>query len=74
MTPDRRIGRRTMRLSGALCLAGSLGPVLGDMRIQYAGIAGYAGVFPIACLLLARVFALSESSSVTEAVRNSNIA
>jgi hypothetical protein len=48
--------RRTLRLAGGLCVAGTLGPALGDLRFQYLGIAGYAGVFPVACALLARWF------------------
>ncbi len=49
--------RRTMRVSGMLCLAGALGPASGDLRLQYLGIAGYAAVFPVVCVLLARWFA-----------------
>ena len=48
--------RRTLRLAGGLCVAGTLGPALGDLRFQYLGIVGYAGVFPVACALLARWF------------------
>jgi hypothetical protein len=55
--------RRTMRLSGVLCVTGLLGPALGDLRLQYLGILGYAGVFPIVCLLLNRLFARSDSVS-----------
>jgi hypothetical protein len=42
--------------SGTLCVAGALGPALGDLRIQWVGVAGYAFVFPVACLLLAILF------------------
>jgi hypothetical protein len=46
-----------MILSGTLCVAGLLGPALGDLRFQVLGILGYAGVFPVICLLLAVLFA-----------------
>jgi hypothetical protein len=49
--------RRVLRVSGALCVAGLLGPALGDLRFQVLAIAGYAGLFPIACLMMAVVFA-----------------
>jgi hypothetical protein len=45
--------RVVMTISGALCLAGTLGPILGDLRLQYMGIAGYAGGLPLVCVLLA---------------------
>lgn len=48
--------RRALNLAGVLCLAGTVGPVIGDMRLQYVGVAGYAGVFPVASFLLARLF------------------
>lgn len=49
--------RVCMILSGALCLAGLLGPALGDLQFQVLGILGYAGIFPVICLLLAILFA-----------------
>jgi len=52
----RKAARWTMRASGILCVVGTLGPALGDLRIQVLAIAGYAFVFPAACFLLARVF------------------
>ena len=42
--------------SGALALAGLSGVVAGNMQLRNIGIAGYAGVFPVAALLLAIVF------------------
>jgi hypothetical protein len=42
--------------SGALCLAGLVGPAIGDLKWRGIGIFGYAVVFPITCLLLSRVF------------------
>ena len=44
--------RRTMFLSGTLCLAGVLGPALGDLRLQCLAIAGYAVGFPVTCALM----------------------
>ena len=43
-------------VSGTLALAGLSGLVAGDMQLRNIGIAGYAGVFPIAALLLAILF------------------
>lgn len=48
--------RVSMTAAGTLCLAGSLGPASGHLRIQYLGIAGYAFVLPIACALVALFF------------------
>jgi hypothetical protein len=42
--------------SGALSLAGLSGVVVGDMQLRMIGVVGYAGVFPIAALLLAILF------------------
>lgn len=52
-----RAARIALTACGALCLAGIAGPVLGNMRIQLIGVFGYAVVLPLACLLLARLFA-----------------
>jgi hypothetical protein len=49
--------RAGMILGGTLCLAGTLGPLLGRMRLQVLGIAGYAFVLPAVCALLAVLFA-----------------
>ena len=48
--------RRAFLLSGVLALAGTVGPLVGDMRLQRIGIVGYAGVLPVAFFLLARYF------------------
>jgi hypothetical protein len=47
-------------LSGILCVAGTLGPALGDLRFQLLGITGYAALFPVVCLLLAILFGRAE--------------
>jgi len=54
--PEIRRVRRAFRVAGALCLAGTVGPVLGDMRLQRLGIVGYAVVLPLAFFWLARLF------------------
>ena len=53
--PDRYV-RRGLLLSGALCLAGTIGPMVGDMRLQRIGVFGYAAVLPVVCFMLARLF------------------
>jgi hypothetical protein len=57
--PERRV-RRALSICGVLCLAGTVGPVVGNMRLQLVGVAGYAGVLPVASFLLARLFWRSE--------------
>jgi hypothetical protein len=48
--------RVLMITSGVLSLAGLSGVFIGDMRLRSIGIVGYAGVFPIAAVLLAILF------------------
>lgn len=48
--------RVSTMLSGALCVVGFLGPLLGDMRLQFLAISGYAVGLPVACALLAILF------------------
>ncbi len=43
-------------VSGALALGGLSGVVAGDMRLRMIGVVGYAGVFPVAALLMAVLF------------------
>lgn len=45
--------RALFRLSGALAAAGLAGILLSDMQVRNIGIIGYAGIFPVAALLLA---------------------
>jgi hypothetical protein len=52
---ERRV-RGGLLLGGVLCLAGGVGPLVGNMRLQLIGVAGYAGVLPVVCLLLAVLF------------------
>lgn len=49
-----------MIVSGVLSFAGLIGPIVGDMQIRNIGILGYAGAFPIICLLLVKVFSQVE--------------
>ena len=51
--------RRALLTCGVLCLAGTVGPAVGNMRVQLVGVVGYAGVLPIVSFLLARRFARS---------------
>jgi hypothetical protein len=53
--PESRV-RAGLRISGALCVAGIVGPVVGHMRLQLVGVLGYAGVLPVVCFMLARLF------------------
>lgn len=51
----RRV-RRWLAITGALCLAGIAGPVLGNMRVQLVGVFGYAVLLPITAWMLAAWF------------------
>ena len=48
--------RWCVSITGALCLVGTLGPIIGDMALQRIGILGYGVALPITCFILARVF------------------
>ena len=48
--------RRGLFVAGALCVAGTVGPAIGSMRVQLLGLLGYAVVLPVACFMLARLF------------------
>src|SRR5215469_14847931 len=61
---SRRL-RVSLAAAGTLCLAGTLGPASGYLRIQYLGIVGYALVLPLACALLAMLFWQERNSGVT---------
>jgi len=56
-----RTVRRGLLACGALCLAGTIGPVVGDMRLQLVGVLGYAGLLPVVSFLLATLFARQPS-------------
>jgi hypothetical protein len=61
--PERRV-RRSLLACGALCLVGTVGPVVGNMRLQLFGVLGYGGVLPVVGFLLARLFARGYSPDV----------
>ena len=48
--------RRGLLLTGILCVVGVVGPAVGNMRLQLVGVVGYAGVLPVVCLMLSRLF------------------
>jgi hypothetical protein len=48
--------RGLMIVSGVLALGGLSGVIVGDMQLRNIGIVGYAGVFPVAALLIAILF------------------
>lgn len=52
---ERRV-RRGLLGCGALCLLGLVGPAVGNMRLQFVGVFGYAVLLPIVCLLLSMLF------------------
>jgi hypothetical protein len=43
-------------ITGLLCLFGLIGPVTGDLIWRLIGVFGYGVVFPIVCVMIARVF------------------
>lgn len=55
--------RRVLIVTGALCLLGTMGPLMGDMRVQRIGVFGYGVGLPVSCFLVARVFRRSESGA-----------
>jgi hypothetical protein len=48
--------RWSLAATGALCLVGAVGPIIGNMAIQRIGVVGYGVLLPISCLILAFVF------------------
>lgn len=58
-----RTARRALLLAGALCLVGTIGPAVGDMRLQRIGVLGYAIVLPVAAWLLRQLFAAERDST-----------
>lgn len=58
-----RAVRRGLLACSALCLAGTIGPLVGNMRLQLVGLLGYGGVLPVIAFLLARLFARRHASN-----------
>jgi hypothetical protein len=48
--------RRGLLITGVLCVAGVVGPAVGNMRLQLVGVFGYAVVLPVVCFMLTRLF------------------
>lgn len=53
---DARRVRIGLRVTGVLCLAGIIGPAVGDMRLQLVGVLGYAVLLPVVAWMLASWF------------------
>ena len=62
-----RAVRRGLTISGVLCVAGIVGPVVGIMRLQLVGVFGYAVVLPVVCFMLARLFRSDQDHSANPA-------
>lgn len=48
--------KRGLLVCGFLCLAGAVGPAVGNMRLQLVGVFAYGGMLPIVALVLSRTF------------------
>jgi hypothetical protein len=48
--------RIVLLATGMLCIVGLIGPLIGDLIWRMIGIFGYGVSFPIACVMIARVF------------------
>jgi hypothetical protein len=59
--PERGV-RRGLLIGGVLCVAGIVGPAVGNMRLQLVGLVGYAIVLPVVCFMLARLFRSDRST------------
>jgi hypothetical protein len=59
-----RIG---LTASGLLCLAGLIGPVVGDLNWRFIGVLGYGVVFPIVCFMIGLLFKNAASRSQDQA-------
>ncbi len=64
-THEGRIARRAMQLAGTLCLLGTAGPLVGQMRLQLIGVAGYGVVLPVAAFAVAGWFRARRGASDT---------
>jgi len=60
-----RAARIGLLASGALCLAGLIGPATDQLGWRGIGIFGYAVVFPITCLAISRAFRRTPLSPTT---------
>lgn len=55
-----RIG---LTASGLLCIAGLIGPAVGDLNWRFIGVLGYGVVFPIVCFMIGLLFKNAASRS-----------
>jgi hypothetical protein len=62
--------RPWMSATGVLCLAGLIGPLVGDMRLQLIGVAGYAVLLPIVAWLLRGWFRVLERRPASAELRS----
>jgi hypothetical protein len=62
---SERVVRRGMMTCALLCLAGTVGPIVGNMRLQFVGLLGYGAVLPVVALLLVRLFARQHAAPRT---------
>jgi hypothetical protein len=51
--------RSTLIITGVLCITGILGPVTGNMRLQFISVLGYGVFLPVVWLMIARDFQCS---------------
>jgi hypothetical protein len=56
LAPGAQRVRVWLRATGALCIIGLLGPLVGNMRIQLIGVVGYAVAVPVVAGMLAKWF------------------
>jgi len=61
---NRKI-RITLIITGVLCIAGTLGPATGDMRLQFISVLGYGVFLPVVWLMIARYFQQAYTGSST---------
>lgn len=58
--------RTGLIVGGLLCLAGVVGPAIGDLRWRLFGALGYAVVFPVVCAFMTRAIPSAASGGSTE--------
>lgn len=62
----RAFSRMSLFAGGALSLLGAVGPIVGDMALQRAGILGYGVGLPLSALVLSEFFRRNEDSCKTK--------
>jgi hypothetical protein len=56
------IVRAGLRVTGVLCIAGLVGPAIGNLSWRLIGVFGYGVVFPLVCVAIALVFKQATAS------------